>query len=322
MMGRVWHWALSHRMGTLMSRLFSPLAPLASQWQMIVSTAAPCLSVCLSAVCRSWPRRFLSRVAARALPVPSLPAWHRPQWGFGVGQIRGAWIWSQRGEGMATGSTTCMGTAKLTPSSCSVLGWERDTGCGIRVGRAALHPACLSFPIGSGRAVGTVGAEGRGIPCLQRGAIGTRGVGQEVGRRHEALPWAGYGIGSALVPCTAWTQRFPSVLFCSVWGRLCRTQGPPVPHRSIPQFPPRSQSFLVALLDPTMLLIPTPHRLPTQPPLMLPPPPHAPERTPRGCSQPPMWPCGIPWGPVLYRPSIPIGISPPLTQHPNEDQHP
>lgn len=166
-MGRVWHWAPSHPMGTLMSRLFSPLAPLASQWQMIVSTAAPCLSVCLSAVCRSWPRRFLSRVAAHALPVPSLPAWHQPQWGFGVGQIRGAWIWSQRGEGMATGSATCMGTAKLTPPSCSVLGWERDTGCGIRVGRAALHPACLSFPVGSGRAVGTVGAEGRGVPCLQ-----------------------------------------------------------------------------------------------------------------------------------------------------------
>lgn len=56
---------------TLTSRLFSPIAPLASQWQMIVSTAAPCLSVCLSALCRSWPRRFLSCVAARALPTPS-----------------------------------------------------------------------------------------------------------------------------------------------------------------------------------------------------------------------------------------------------------
>lgn len=113
---------------------------------------------------------------------------------------------------MATGSATCLGTAELTPSSCSVLGWDRDTGCGIWVGRAALHPACLSFPIGSGRAVGTVGAEGRGVHCLQRGAAGRRGVGQEVGRRHEALPCAGCGIGSALVPCTAWTQRFPSVL--------------------------------------------------------------------------------------------------------------
>lgn len=91
-----------------MSRLFSPIAPLASQWQMIVSTAAPCLSVCLSAVCRSWPRRFLSCVAARALPTPSsgsptrstsvvpipvLPAWHwlpagtrpRPRLGSGRG---------------------------------------------------------------------------------------------------------------------------------------------------------------------------------------------------------------------------------------------
>lgn len=71
-----WHWGGWRRRGlTLTSRLFSPIAPLASQWQMIVSTAAPCLSVCLSALCRSWPRRFLSCVAARALPTPSFGSW-------------------------------------------------------------------------------------------------------------------------------------------------------------------------------------------------------------------------------------------------------
>jgi len=97
-----WGWGGRRRRPTLTSRLFSPIAPLASQWQMIVSTAAPCLSVCLSAVCRSWPRRFLSCVAARALlrllvwstsvvPILVLPAWHRlpagpcpwPQLGLG-----------------------------------------------------------------------------------------------------------------------------------------------------------------------------------------------------------------------------------------------
>lgn len=66
-----WGWGGWRRGPTLTPRLFSPIAPLAFQWQMIVSTAAPCLSVCLSAVCRSWPRRFLSCVAARALPTPS-----------------------------------------------------------------------------------------------------------------------------------------------------------------------------------------------------------------------------------------------------------
>ena len=211
---------------------------------------------------------------------------------------------------MATGSATCLGTAELTPSSCSVLGWDRDTGCGIRVGRAALHPACLSFPIGSGRAVGTVGAEGRGVHCLQRGAAGRRGVGQEVGRRHEALPCAGCGIGSALVPCTAWTQQFPSVLSALSGAVSVGHKAPCSPHCSIPQFPLRSQPFLVALL-----LIPTPHKLPTQPPpLMLPPHSEIPQ-TPGSSSQRLLTaPRVAPWHPT--------GTSPLQAQHPNRNPSP
>lgn len=98
---------------------------------------------------------------------------------------------------MATGSATCLGTAELTPSSCSVLGWDRDTGCGIWVGRAALHPACLSFPIGSGRAVGTVGAEGRGVHCLQRGAAGDEVLARRLAGGTRLCP--AQGVGSALL---------------------------------------------------------------------------------------------------------------------------
>lgn len=134
-----WGWG-GWRMGpTLMSWLFSPIALLT------LSMADDCkygssLSVCLSAVCRSWPRQFLSRVAARALPTPS--------------------------------SSSQLGPSLWSPSSCCLLGGHLLTapagfrGGGVWKGPGQFHSAWMW---GDARVSDVVGGDGDGaVPCNQR----------------------------------------------------------------------------------------------------------------------------------------------------------
>lgn len=114
---------------TLMSWLFSPIALLTLSMA-DDSKYGSSLSVCLSAVCRSWPRRFLSCVAARALPTPSSSSQLGPSlWSLSSCCLLGTGSWWALAHGPSWVLRGGEVLDRFTAPGCgemqgSVMGWE------------------------------------------------------------------------------------------------------------------------------------------------------------------------------------------------------